>query len=244
MKNKVYAWGFSMIELLVVISVIGILSVVLFENFSGSTEVSRDAQRQADLRALQAAIELYKNENGRYPEGCNGPGAWSGQKGTDYECGNNSGQYIVGLAPKYIKKLPTDPKLNGDNSGYIYVTNDEGSSFKMMVKNTVEAEEVDVYNPLKSCDYFDSVMAKQVECDPPGGSYKCDVYICDHLYVSNSYAGENAAAPNECQDWNTQFKKSYAVWGGWATPNSVFIPGTMQYTANVERRTEEIWCKI
>jgi len=185
--------GFSVMELLIAVSIIGILSAVLYANLSEGSAESRDVQRRSDLRTLQSAIELYKNDNGRYPEGCNGPGVWSSQKGSGYDCSSGS-QYIVGLAPKYIPTLPKDPKLNGDEtySGYMYVTNTDGTVYKIMVKNTVESEVVDYANEFKSCDATNNSSG-----------------ICDATYPSNS-------KPNHCQENYSKFKISYAVWGGYA----------------------------
>jgi prepilin-type N-terminal cleavage/methylation domain-containing protein len=50
-KNK----GFSLIELLVVISIIGILSTVLVMNFVGTRERARDAQKIQDLSSVKNA---------------------------------------------------------------------------------------------------------------------------------------------------------------------------------------------
>lgn len=183
--------GFTLIEVMVVVTIVGILSAVIFANFSKSSGVSRDAQRQADLRILQTAIELYKNENGRYPAGCNGVGGWSGQAGTSYACASGS-QYIVGLAPKYIGSLPLDPKLNGATSGYVYTVNTEGTVYKLMAKNTVESQIVDYAHELKSCDATNSSTG-----------------MCDATYPANS-------KPNWCQENSVQFRTSFAVWGGYA----------------------------
>lgn len=241
MKKVVYTLGFTLIELLVVITIVGILAAVLLVNFSESTEFSRDVQRKADLKELQAAVELYKNENGRYPEGCNGPSVWSGQIGTSYVCSDSSSQYIIGLAPKYIRKLPTDPKLNGNQSGYIYTTNADGSVYKIMAKNTVESEVVDYNNPFKSCDV--SGLA-YTSCSntvvPPFNAAEealdhCDAGICDRTHPSLN-------KPNHCFESNLLFKTSYAVWGGTATPT--VLPDNSAYYRLIERYTEDIICDI
>lgn len=74
--------GFTLIEILVVVSIISIMSgtVVFFASQGSAT--GRDADRQADLRELQAAVEAYKRDNGVYPEGCRGANNWSGELGT------------------------------------------------------------------------------------------------------------------------------------------------------------------
>jgi len=153
---------------------------------------SRDTERKADLRALQSALELYKQKNGRYPAGCNAVGTWSGETGTSYACtlGN---QYIVGLAPTFIPALPTDPRLNGSTSGYVYTTNSGGTVYKLMAKNTAEAESLTYTSEFKSCDVTSS-----------------NTGICDSTYPANT-------TPNHCQAGATEFQKTFAVWSGYAT---------------------------
>ncbi|MFT5831891.1 MAG: prepilin-type N-terminal cleavage/methylation domain-containing protein, partial [Candidatus Paceibacteria bacterium] len=139
--------GFTLIEVLVTVSIVAILIATVITSFGPARERSRDSQRQTDMRTVEAALALYKNKYGVYPAGCNPPttGAatsWSGQVGTDYECpllgsGEPNNRYIVGLAPEFIPVLPTDPKLNGTDSGYVYTTNDDQSVYKFMALNTV-----------------------------------------------------------------------------------------------------------
>jgi len=62
-KNK----GFSLIELLVVISIIGVLTTVLVMNFVGSRERARDAQKIQNLNSIKNALRMYYNENQAYP---------------------------------------------------------------------------------------------------------------------------------------------------------------------------------
>jgi len=218
MKNK--SFGFSLVELLVVISIIGVLSAVLYANYSAGSAQSRDAERQSDIRNVQSALELYRNEYGRYPAGCNAPETWSGQSGTAYACPSGN-QYIVGLAPEFIPSLPTDPKLNGANSGYVYTTNDDGTVYKFMVRGTVESETVTYDHEFRSCD----------------GDGSASDLICN-----NSYDGGNNWFPPHCQATNATFRSSYAVWGGFAVPT--VPPGSVNYERFTERGTEDVICNI
>lgn len=63
-KNK----GFSLIELLVVISIIGVLTTVLVMNFVGTRERARDAQKIQNLNSIKNALRMYYNENQTYPK--------------------------------------------------------------------------------------------------------------------------------------------------------------------------------
>ena len=52
--------GFTVIELLVVIAIIGILMAILLATFNDARMSARDDARQAQLKELQLALELYK----------------------------------------------------------------------------------------------------------------------------------------------------------------------------------------
>jgi len=64
MKNN---RAFSLVELLVVISVIAVLSAVLMPNFVGSRERARDAKKIQELDSLKSALRSYYNDYQAYP---------------------------------------------------------------------------------------------------------------------------------------------------------------------------------
>lgn len=59
--------GFTIIELLVVIVVIGILVGLLLPNLFSTQQRGRDADRKNDLKAIQQQLEAYYNDNNHYP---------------------------------------------------------------------------------------------------------------------------------------------------------------------------------
>lgn len=59
--------GFTLVELLVVISIIGILSAIAIPKFTSATATARGAKIQADLRTLDSAIQIYNASAGTYP---------------------------------------------------------------------------------------------------------------------------------------------------------------------------------
>lgn len=59
--------GFTIVELLIVIVVIGILAALVITTFSGIQQKGRDTERQTDIKALHGQLEAYSAQNGRYP---------------------------------------------------------------------------------------------------------------------------------------------------------------------------------
>ncbi len=67
-KNKFQASGFTLLELLVVITIIAILAAIGLGNYTRTLSRGRDAKRRADLKAIQNALEqYYVNHNNTYP---------------------------------------------------------------------------------------------------------------------------------------------------------------------------------
>lgn len=96
-KNK----GFTLIEVLVVVAIIGILTAILVANYNDARKNSRDKIRKSDLKSMQLAMELYKAQTDAYPTS------------------------LSSLAPTYIPQVPTDP------SGSAYNLTSNGSSYKI-----------------------------------------------------------------------------------------------------------------
>jgi prepilin-type N-terminal cleavage/methylation domain-containing protein len=67
--RKPSAMGYTIIELLVVITIVGILSAIGISSYSNLQKDARDNQRASKIEALSAALERYYVENGEYP-GC------------------------------------------------------------------------------------------------------------------------------------------------------------------------------
>lgn len=67
MLKKYSQKGFTIVELLIVIVVIGILAALVLNTFSGVQKRARDTQRQTDINAIATQLEVYYNDNGAYP---------------------------------------------------------------------------------------------------------------------------------------------------------------------------------
>lgn len=128
--------GFTLIELLIVVVILGILAAIIVPQASSARSETRDAAREADLRSVEKALEMWANDNGNYPTVT----GWSGDAGSYGGHGYTGATgYIPDLAPTYIKELPRDPNPAYPTStkGYLYQSN--GKNYKLLAWNTPES---------------------------------------------------------------------------------------------------------
>ena len=97
--------GFTLIEIMVVIVILGILAAVVVPNIMSRPEEARITKAKQDIRALETALDLYKLDNFNYPTTEQGLEALVTRPTTPPE-------------PKryreeaYLKKVPRDPWEN------------------------------------------------------------------------------------------------------------------------------------
>ncbi|MEI8067764.1 MAG: type II secretion system protein [Candidatus Shapirobacteria bacterium] len=92
MKNKK---GFTLIEMLVVISIIAILTALISVSFSMAQKKARDSRRMQDMKSLQTAAEQYYSSNdSTYPLSLG----------------------LLSVDGLYIQSIPKDPKDGTDYS--------------------------------------------------------------------------------------------------------------------------------
>lgn len=105
--------GFTLIEILVVVVIIGILGAVIVPNLLSRPDQARITAAETDLRVLASALEMYRLDNFQYPSTDQGLEALVSRPSGFPEPRNWS-------ADGYIKKLPEDPW----NSPYVYERDD------------------------------------------------------------------------------------------------------------------------
>jgi len=118
--NKRSTSGFTLIELVVVISILAILSGVLVPRVTNHLKAARDARRLSDIKAVRNAVEQYYLDKGAYPAA----NANSSYGGWDV---SNDGDFIRVLRDEgYLEEDAADP-INDATYHYRYYVYAKGS---------------------------------------------------------------------------------------------------------------------
>jgi len=92
--------GFTLIELMVVLAIIGVLAALIVPNVLGRADDARVTAARTDVGNLMQALKLYKLDNQRYPSSAQGLQALVIKPVTEPVPGNWK---------PYLEKLPADP---------------------------------------------------------------------------------------------------------------------------------------
>jgi len=94
--------GFTLIEIMVVVVILGILGALIIPNIMGRTDDARSTAARNDLRNIASALELYRLDNYDYP---------STDQGLEALVSEPSGfpEPVNWNSDGYLKKLPVDP---------------------------------------------------------------------------------------------------------------------------------------
>ncbi len=98
MTSSLRRRAFTLIELLIVITIIGILAVALIPRLTGGPARARDAQRQSDLQQIATALEFLSNDKGGYTY-------VSG-------CVSTAGTVTMTDLSSYLTTVPSDPNYS------------------------------------------------------------------------------------------------------------------------------------
>lgn len=110
-KMKKANLGFTLVELLIVITLVGILSAFFINTSQNSLKISRDGKRKTDLEQIRAGIETYRADCNSYPLtseiAFTYPSSSLVGDGTPTNCRATN---------TYINAIPTDPQRSAGTS--------------------------------------------------------------------------------------------------------------------------------
>ena len=103
--------GFTLLEIIVVVVILGILAAIVAPQFIGRTEDARITEASVQMHNFETALQLYKVDNHVYPTTAQGLEALASKPTVGTEVKN----YRTG---GYIRRIPEDPWGNP----YIYIS--------------------------------------------------------------------------------------------------------------------------
>jgi prepilin-type N-terminal cleavage/methylation domain-containing protein len=212
--EKKYSFGFTLVELMIVIAVIAILAALVIAFFTTQLFKGTDAKRKADIDRIKIAAEEYEKDHNCYPE--------------YITCGIHKDQPIY----PYLNDVPCDPKTN---ASYQYEHDGEScpSWFRVyaVLENTRDLSSTPLIGPSYAFNYVrssenapDVVVGSATASPTPAASsaeqplsgfYGCingscvsiawdgtrPGPVCDPNYQSSNCYGQCGSVSNECISW-------------------------------------------
>jgi general secretion pathway protein G len=140
MKSRRYNQdGFTLIEIMVVILILGLLATIVVQSLRGAADKAKKTKAQADLAEIKTALDRYYLDNGFYPTTDQGLSALvtpptSGRVPANYEGGG------------YIERLPSDPWGNpyffqSDGNSYVLKSFGKGGSESQDSADQIDASQ-------------------------------------------------------------------------------------------------------
>jgi general secretion pathway protein G len=156
-KTKPFFYGFTMVELLIVVVVLALLTLVSGTMYTATMKTARDGKRKVDLENIRSALEVYRSDNSTYPD-------------VTFPTSLAS---VLNLTKQYIT-MPTDPK---NHLNYYYNSADCQTINSVNICNSyvlaVRLENPPASVPVACSGLTDDSTGKDACFDTAGASAQC-----------------------------------------------------------------------
>ncbi len=92
--------GFTLVEVMVVVVILGVLAVLIVPRVVGRTDEARAAAAKHDIATIMQSLKLYRLDNGRYP---------TNEQGLQALAAKPQAAPVPGNWRPYLDKVPKDP---------------------------------------------------------------------------------------------------------------------------------------
>lgn len=184
--------GFTLVELIIVISIIGILSMIGVGSYAQILQRSRDMKRISDMRDLNTALVQYKVDNGTFPNET----IMNGQSIAGWEVSTQT-NFLSTLAD-YMNRSLEDPLNIALSPIDMFASRPDGNFFYMYHFYNSSTRGGEYYG----CDFtgpFAVVGFKSVEAISTDNLPKAQ---CGPMPCTGG------GTPNVCRDWSNEFDYS------------------------------------
>lgn len=198
---SVVSSGFTLVEMLIVIVVIGILAAITATTYLGVQDRARAVRQQDDIKRVHDMLELYNTQHHSYPKTTDNPQAnWKAiDVRTDDNCYNGSSQ--PDWVPDLDEELPqSDPEygqgVDGIKGCYLYASN--GQEYVLSAWNMVSTPQSSIlYRRLGFREFQTSTSTQFYTCNsgPIGGAN--GGYDITQDYYKHSYTISNIKTCDE-----------------------------------------------
>src|SRR3989344_649778 len=170
--------GFTIIELLAVMAVIGILTTIVVGGYRQTQRRGRDAQRKSDLKQMSQSLEVYLSDHATYPPS-SVDGKIMGCPAETTECEWGSGQFSDATGNIYFVNLPAEPS---STQAYFYRAFDSNRKYQIFAWLENPKDQDCFYG---ECETDPSYLPSGVAC----GSASCNYAVYSpHVRLAETYS--------------------------------------------------------
>jgi prepilin-type N-terminal cleavage/methylation domain-containing protein len=164
--------GFTLVELMIVMGLLGILASVVLNNFIGTIAKGRDARRKDDLKQIAKGLEAFATDFGGYPASEDGKvmGCRDAPGTEFFACGEGISDRFrvyretIDEPIVYLNTWPRDPDSQKE---YIYVYDSTNGGFAL-------------YASLENTNDRDVKVQANGQPDPAGWGISCGSTVCNY----------------------------------------------------------------